>query len=330
MTISPRTIKILWGRAAARCSMPDCRRPLVLDETEADPEALIGDMCHIVAEAEDGPRGRPALSKEERDHYGNLILLCRTHHAEIDGQPEAWSVERLTSIKSEHEKWVREQLPGYDADRQRDEEMYAAYIEEWRQRCDLDHWGDWGSFVLGGGQPQMTVAKDKELEDLRPWLLTRIWPNRYPALERAFVNFRLVLQDFQNTFREHAERPTPDDDWLMTVKFYQIRDWDEERYERLGRLYEFHVELVQDLFLELTRAANLVCDEVRATIFAAFQRDCGHLTAEWGPVLPDGSWREAVIQYSREERAAAMPYPGLEAFKATRETRDRHFGHGNR
>jgi len=58
MAISLKTAKMLWGRAAGRCSMPECRQPLVIDSTETDNEALIGDMCHIVAESEDGPRGR--------------------------------------------------------------------------------------------------------------------------------------------------------------------------------------------------------------------------------------------------------------------------------
>src|ERR1700730_178747 len=100
----------------------------------------------------------------------------------------------------------------------------------------------------------MTVARDQELEELRRWLLSRIWPGRYPTLERAFANFRLVLQDFQNTVRRDAERPTPDNNWWLTVKFYQSREWDEERYERLGKNYDFHVALVDDLMLELTRA----------------------------------------------------------------------------
>lgn len=154
MTISVKTTKMLWGRAAARCSMPACRKPLVLDETEGDPGAVIGEMCHMVAESPEGPRGVSPLSAQERDGYDNLILLCPTHHTEIDAQPGTWTVERLRETKAAHEKWVRDQLPGYDSERQRDDETYAAYNDEWAKRCDLDRWMDWGSFVLGGGQPQ--------------------------------------------------------------------------------------------------------------------------------------------------------------------------------
>ena len=46
---------------------------------------------------------------------------------------------------------------------------------------------------------------------------------------------------------------------VVTERFYRIREWDPERYTLLADRYGFHVELVQDLILELTRAANYVC-----------------------------------------------------------------------
>lgn len=61
-------------------------------------------------------------------------------------------------------------------------------------------------------------------------------------------------------------------------------------------------------------------------ILPSYRRDDGRLTAEWGPVMPGFSFIEAVIQYSPEEKASEVPYPGLAAFKTARESRDRHFG----
>jgi hypothetical protein len=314
---------MIGSRAAAQCRSAAPRSWWI---GQKPTEALIGEMCHMIAESEDGPRGRSPLTSEQRDEYANLILLCRNHHGEIDAQSEAVTVERLKAIKAEHEQWVRESLPGYDRARQQGDEIFASYIDEWARRCDLDGWTGWSSFVLGGDRPQMTVARDHELEALRRWLLGRIWPATYPTLERAFANFRVVLQDFQNTFREHAEKPTPDNDWLLTVKFYQIKEWDEERYKRLGKAYDFHVALVDDLMLELTRAANLICDEVRACIMPTFRLAEGRIMVESGPHLPDGGWRTLAVYYSPEEKGQPMPYPGLEAFKQARFARDRWFG----
>ncbi|MCH1643274.1 HNH endonuclease, partial [Paenibacillus timonensis] len=75
MSISSKTRKMLWGRAANRCAI--CKIELVMDETETDDESVIGDECHIVAREEDGPRGESILSKEQRDKYNNLILLYK-------------------------------------------------------------------------------------------------------------------------------------------------------------------------------------------------------------------------------------------------------------
>jgi hypothetical protein len=329
MTISSKTTKMLWGRAAALCSMPTCRMHLVLDETETDDEALIGEMCHMVAESEDGPRGESPLTREQRDFYANLILLCRNHHGEIDKQPEAYPVGRLQEMKRAHETWVRSSFPDYDRDKQRDEEIYAGYIDEWAERCRLAEWRNWSSGVLFGGQPRLSAEMDGSLEELRRWLLVRVWPGRYPELEDVFGNFRLVLRDFQETFRKHAERPYPEADFLLTPKFYQIEDWDEEKYARLGRQYDYHVDLVQDLMLELTRAANLVCDEVRATLQSSYGLKEGRLSVQSGP--HDGfGWREMVVQYSAAERAISLPYPGLSCFLTERSNRDVHFGRGER
>src|SRR3954468_11072743 len=129
MGISPKTMKMLWGRAAARCSQ--CRIALVVDRTETDNEALIGEMCHMVADKDDGPRGRSPLTPEQRDEYDNLILLCRNHHGEIDAQPKTFTIERLKALKFEHEQWVQATLPDYDQEQQRDDEVCTGYIDEW-------------------------------------------------------------------------------------------------------------------------------------------------------------------------------------------------------
>jgi hypothetical protein len=305
--------------------MPECQRPLVLDKTEADDEALIGEMCHMVAESEDGPRGQSPLTAEQRDDYDNLILLCRNHHGEIDKQPATFPIEQLKAIKAAHEKLVRESLLGhYDRRRQQDDETYASYVDEWASRCNLDHWKDWSSFVLGGDRPTMTVEMDRQLEDLGPWLLGRVWPGRYAALERAFANFRVVVQDFRNTFHSHVERPSPEGEMLVTRKFYQIEEWDEERYERLSKDYDRHVDLVIDLMFELTRAANFVCDEVRSSLIPTFRLADGVAMVMYGPCQPDGAWYTFAVHYTPEEKdRQPQPYPSLEAFKQVRFTRER-------
>lgn len=99
-----KEIKILWGRSGNRCAI--CKLELTPD---GDKETL-GEMAHIVAKSKDGPRGTSEQNSTQRDSYKNLILLCPTHHTDIDKNHQDWSVEKLLRIKSEHEAWVTEQL----------------------------------------------------------------------------------------------------------------------------------------------------------------------------------------------------------------------------
>ena len=110
MAISEKTAKILWGRAGATCSFPECRKSLVVDATNGDPYAIVGEMAHIVAHSIDGPRGEYTFRGESRDGVDNLILLCTEHHSLIDQQPKTHTADWLYSLKEQHERWVRDQI----------------------------------------------------------------------------------------------------------------------------------------------------------------------------------------------------------------------------
>src|SRR5262245_6838655 len=108
MPISEKTRKILWGRSGNRCAM--CRQQLVVDPTETDSESVVGDECHIISGAKNGPRYDPTFPPENLDEVSNLILLCRVHHKMVDDQRETYTAEILRSIKANHEHWVEEKL----------------------------------------------------------------------------------------------------------------------------------------------------------------------------------------------------------------------------
>lgn len=108
---SDRTLKILWGRAAGRCAAPDCRIELLADATDHDPIVVIGDIAHIKAASDKGPRADIPKAARDRDEYDNLILLCKNCHAKLDGQKNTNTVEYIRHLKTDHEAWVRESLP---------------------------------------------------------------------------------------------------------------------------------------------------------------------------------------------------------------------------
>ena len=165
---------------------------------------------------------------------------------------------------------MREALPGYDVAAQRDDEVYAGYVDEWASRCDLAAWKAWTSCLLGGDHPQLNVQHEAALRELGYWLLGRIWPGRHPELERAFTNFRLVLQDLLSTFHEHSELVRSNSNSYTTIRFYKLTWHTEERYRELLKAYRTHIALVQDLVVELTRAANLLCMRCAAQYCQAF------------------------------------------------------------
>ena len=107
----PQTLKLLWGRAAGRCAMADCRIELFVAEPGHDPVCIIGEMGHVVASSDGGPRSNKTTRLDARDRYDNLILLCRNCHRKIDVLHESYPPERLHQIKNDHEAWVRTALP---------------------------------------------------------------------------------------------------------------------------------------------------------------------------------------------------------------------------
>lgn len=108
---SDRVLKLLWGRSAGRCAIPECRVELFAEATDYDPIIVIGEIAHVAAAGKAGPRAVPAMTAKQRNSYDNLILLCQNCHARIDGQPGFNTIEKLKDIKQAHEAWVRASLP---------------------------------------------------------------------------------------------------------------------------------------------------------------------------------------------------------------------------
>ncbi len=311
---------MLWGRAASRCSIPQCRIELVVDSTETDDNALIGQAAHIVAERTDGPRGESPLTVDERNKYANLILLCNNHHKQVDDQVNDFTVDRLRGIKAEHEAWVRAGLSSYDREKQENDERWASYIDHWVIHTFIDCWLVKTSWLLA---PNPSIEEEfcVGLLDFRQWVLSRLWPENLSDLKSSLENFAKVAGDLIHEFKKHSD-PKADDKVLVTRKFYQSEEWDEELYFSRLRRYEFHVDLIHDLTFELTRAANYICDRVRGGLDRSFRVDQGVLLVQRSAELAFYTHR---VEYRGPERIE-YPYPGLESFLSIRSSRDLFLG----
>lgn len=315
MAISVRDRKRLWGLSASRCAFPNCRQELVETISDGQGAVLVGDEAHIVAQSPDGPRGNSDLSGSVRDAYDNLILLCARHHIVIDNDVTGYPVDKLLGFKADHELWVRKNLSESLAD-QAVAERYGEIIDEWSERALLDEWRSWTYGMSHPISPRIATKTMDQITELGIWMLSIIWPETIPDLERAFENFRIVLVDFLTVFNQEA-------DWLDSgggiVTALTNRSSGVVIPEHQIQRERRHADLVLDLALELTRAANYLCAQIRKSIDARFRLADGALL-----MIFDRSGNQDFMrpEYSPEETANL--YPGLDAFQTLRLSRDIH------
>jgi len=105
---SEKDIKLLWGRASGHCSYCNINLTMLLETTDI----TIGEMSHVIAQKENGPRGSEEIDEAILNTYKNLILLCPTHHTMIDKAPQDFSVDQILGWKTAHEEKIFKALKG--------------------------------------------------------------------------------------------------------------------------------------------------------------------------------------------------------------------------
>jgi hypothetical protein len=324
MSISLRTHKLLWGASGNACAK--CKSLLVEDATLTDDASLVGEEAHIVSKKENGPRYADPLPMDRRDLFENLILLCNRCHKIVDDQVNTYPADDLRQLKEDHETAVRSSISDENSAKLRDDVVYSEYIQHWESATELDHWSAWTSYMLSADAPCMRTELRDGLTELDEYLLNRVWPHRYLDLEHAFGAFRRVLNDLIREFGRHMRHDHHETGVVSTEKFYKMYGWlEQDEFHWRVDQYEFHTDTLRDLTLELTRAANLICDLVRRHISPAYRLDEGRLVVSIGP-FSDLSIRTFVPEYKGDDRRTL--YPGFEAFLAARASRDYAAGRG--
>ena len=96
---SRATRAMLWAHSGDVCCFPECEVRCV-DETESGKTITIGQIAHIEAESDNGPRANPSLSDQQRNAYPNLIVLCPNHHRIVDADESTYTVEKMREWKA--------------------------------------------------------------------------------------------------------------------------------------------------------------------------------------------------------------------------------------
>lgn len=107
-TYNELTIKQLFISCGHYCPYPECAAELV--ELSGDEPIILGEIAHIEASSDVGPRGNPNLTARDRDRYANLLILCPTHHTLVDKAPDRFPSAVLRGWKSAAEERTRQQL----------------------------------------------------------------------------------------------------------------------------------------------------------------------------------------------------------------------------
>lgn len=94
----------LWAVSGGRCEM--CNTLLYEDSTFGV-EGNFGEMAHIHAVSDNGPRNKRGMTKDEKNNIENLMLLCSEHHHMIDNYPERYKDGILKYKKKQHEERIR-------------------------------------------------------------------------------------------------------------------------------------------------------------------------------------------------------------------------------
>jgi hypothetical protein len=118
--ISEKDIKTLCLKSGNLCAFPDCNVELAKQGSTGS-NMIIGVMAHIKGKNPTSARYDSSMGDKDRDSYENRVLLCPTHHIEIDKDPNLYTVEKLLEIKTNHEAWVKESL--------RKEEISITFVE---------------------------------------------------------------------------------------------------------------------------------------------------------------------------------------------------------
>lgn len=99
--LTPRftVVRKVLALSGNQCAFPDCKNPLIIDG------AFVGELAHIYAAEEGGPRYSSDMSDEDRRDFSNLMYLCGYHHTIVDKREllNKYPAEWMLDVKAKHE-----------------------------------------------------------------------------------------------------------------------------------------------------------------------------------------------------------------------------------
>ena len=91
--------------SSRHCAFPGCTEPHIEVDENTGVKICNSEVCHIRARRENGPRWDASQSEKDNRGDGNLVLLCRKHHAVVDDRrnEKYYTPDMLKAWKAEQE-----------------------------------------------------------------------------------------------------------------------------------------------------------------------------------------------------------------------------------
>lgn len=274
-----------------------CRIELSQDSMSTTSAFTLGEQAHIVGEKVDAARGKSLLSDQQRDSYHNRILLCPTHHTEIDQNADDWPNEKLHYVKSVHELWVRETLAdSADAQRVARQIVVTSIIDSAVSLCDLENWKSWASNALAP-DPTWPADSPENIFEFRQRVASAIWPEDAGELRRATETLAVSLHLAVVKYREHSRFER---DRFWPHKFYKGNGFN-PNYDKDLEKYEGWLSECWNAVKTATKAANWFADVVRRDVNPMFFAERGKFMVIEGP-FSDFSITALIPEFSTNEK----------------------------
>ncbi len=183
----------LWAESAGHCSNPGCNSPLFVD-VNAGLTAHFGEIAHIIAANDGGPRGDATVAVPDRGESENLVLLCANCHTIVDKAPETYSVEMLRAWKLQRMNTISTALG------------ISAYATREEVRAAIEPLAAQNRYVHRAQGPDNDYRFNPLSEEAAVWdhqVVATIIPNHHSILRIIDVNRALLAEAEKDVVAEY-------------------------------------------------------------------------------------------------------------------------------
>lgn len=227
---TPSTVKKLFALSGNVCASPECNNLLINDNV------VMGEICHIEAAEQDGPRFNKKSNDDYRKSFENLILFCPNCHTRVDSDERKYTVALLRSWKEEHESNFTKSRYNIS------DKLVDTAIEGFMKQRNINT----GSGTQFNNQTEIQIVGNQIGVQNN---------NTFFGQEDQKVKIdgaRKVIQEFKAIIDKHSPQASPPDTWVI--------DYQNELIERIPR----KVHLVETKFLRFRKENGRIKSDVKS------------------------------------------------------------------